>query len=212
MRRSVERCVLQSMLLLIAPAAFAQGDGSAQESPRSEPEVLIGRTARNGGWGAPVVQVSTIRDRAAVFLGGRGGWLLDGRLTLGGGAFGLVSSIPAPPAAGKPGENLDLRMGYGGAWIEYTFAPLRLLHVSVGTLLGGGSLSLAWHDGGSYGSGTRGFFVGEPAVLAELNLAEHVRLNLGAAYRWIPGAHLQGLSYSDLSGFSLVAAVKFGKF
>lgn len=54
--------------------------------------------------------------------------------------------------------------------------------------------------------------MGEPAVVAELNLAEHVRVNLGAAYRWIPGAHMAGLSYSDVAGFSVVAAVKFGKF
>jgi hypothetical protein len=46
-----------------------------------------------------------------------------------------------------PGEDLDLKMGYGGAWLEYTVSPVRLLHVSVGALVVGGSVSLAFRDG-----------------------------------------------------------------
>ncbi len=68
------------------------------------------------------------------------------------------------------------------------------------------------HDGGSYGSGSDDFFVAEPAVVAELNVATHVRANVGAAYRWIVGANMPGLSRSDVGGFSVVAALKFGKF
>lgn len=205
-----QSCMLA--LLLVCVPAGAQDTDAPRQSPEPEPEVLIPRTARNGGWGGPVVQISTLRDRAAVFVGGRGGWLLAGRLTLGGGGFGLANRIPAPAAAQRPGEELALQMGYGGAWLEYTFSPLRLLHVSVGTLIGGGGLSLAWRHGGSYGSGSDAFFVGEPAVTAELNLARSVRVNVGAAYRWTVGADMDGLSYSDVAGFSLVAGLKFGRF
>lgn len=204
------QCVL-ALALLSSPAA-ARGEGPPAQGPEPEPEVLIRRNARHGGWGAPVVHLSTVRDRAAVFVGGRGGWLIDGRFTIGGGGFGLASRIPAPPAVQGPGEDLDLQMGYGGGWLEYTFSPLRLVHVSVGTLVGGGSLSLNWHDGGSYGSRDDGFFVAEPAALAELNLASFVRANLGLAYRWVVGADMPGVSYSDVAGFSVVAALKFGKF
>lgn len=210
MSHQVEACVL-ALLLVVPPSALAQRAAEPQDGADPEPEVLIKRT-RHGGWGGPVVQLSTVRDRAAVFVGGRGGWLLDGKLTIGGGGFGLANRIPAPPAAQKPGEELDLEMGYGGGWLEYTFAPVRLVHVSVGALVGGGGLSLAWRHGGSYGSRSDSFFVTEPAVVAELNLARSIRLDLGAAYRWIVGADMVGLSRSDVSGFSLVAAVKFGRF
>ncbi len=203
--------LVASLLLLASPSALAQ-NAPPQGRPEPEPEVLLGGTGHNGGWGAPVVHVTTVRDRAAVFLGGRGGWLLDGRVTIGGGGFGLVTPVPAPPEAGKAGEDLDLAMAYGGAWIEYTFTPLRLLHVSLGTLVGGGGISLNWHGGGSYGSGSDGFFVMEPALVAELNLAKNMRVNVGAAYRWIVGAQMPGLSYSDVAGFSLVVAMKFGRF
>jgi hypothetical protein len=212
MTRLLRRCV-PLMLLLAAPGALAQGGPPpAQAPPQQEPEVLIPRGARHGGWGAPVVHVSTLRGEAAVFVGGRGGWLLDGRVTIGGGGFGLVNDVPAPPEVEGPGEDLDLEMGYGGLWLEYTFAPAELVHVSVGTLVGGGGLSLVWHGGGSYGSQSEGFFVAEPTVVVELNVADFVRADLGAAYRWVAGVDMPGLSYSDVAGFSVVAALKFGSF
>jgi hypothetical protein len=211
-------CCLAAALAASAPARAhgaappAEPSGAPAQPAEAEPEVLIPKSARHGWWGAPVVQVSTVRDRAAVFVGGRGGWLLGGRLTLGGGGFGLATRIPAPRGAGRSGENLDLGMGYGGGWLEYTFSPSRLVHVSVGTLVGGGALSLEWHDGGSYDGGGDGFFVAEPAVLAELNVAGSVRLDVGAAYRRVFGASVAGLSNSDVSGVSAVLAVKFGRF
>ncbi len=109
--------LVASLLLLAPPSALAQ-NAPPQGRPEPEPEVLLGGTGHNGGWGAPVVHVTTVRDRAAVFLGGRGGWLLDGRVTIGGGGFGLVTPVPAPPEAGKAGEDLDLAMAYGGAWMS----------------------------------------------------------------------------------------------
>lgn len=211
MRRLIECCVLLPLLVLSSPA-LAQGADAPKDTQEAEPEVLIKKTARHGGWGGPVVHISTVRDRAAVFLGGRGGWLLDGRFTIGGGGFGLTNRIPAPPAVEGPGEDLELKMGYGGAWLEYTASPVRLLHVSVGALVGGGSVSLAFRDGGSYGSRSDDFFITEPAIVGELNLARAVRLDLGVAYRWIVGADMDGLSYSDVAGFSAVAMLKFGKF
>lgn len=209
MSHAIERCALALMMVMPSPLLAQQAEPAAQEP---EPEVLIPRGARHGGWGAPVVQISTVRDRTATFVGGRGGWLLDGRLTIGGGGFGLVSRIPAPPEARPAGEDLDLQMGYGGGWLEYTLSPLRLLHLSFGALIGGGSVSLTWHDGGSYGSGSDGFFVAEPVAAAELNLTRFARLDVGVAYRWIVGADMKGLSNSDLAGFSVLAAMKFGKF
>jgi hypothetical protein len=186
---------------------------AADPPPSSEePEVLLPRGARHGGWGGPAVTVTTVRDRGAVFLGARGGWLIDGRFTLGGAGFGMVNRIPAPDAAEPAGRELELEMGYGGAWLEYTFAPLRLLHVSFGVLVGGGGLTLVVPDGGSYDGDGDAFFALEPAVTAELNLATFMRLDLGASYRWISGIDTPGLSGTDLSAPAAIAVLKFGKF
>ena len=94
-------------------------------------------------------------------------------------------------------------MGYDGPWLEYTARPVRLVHVSFGVLVGGGGVTLAFHDGGSSGSGEDGCFVTEPAIVGELNLTKSIRLDLGAAYRWIGGVDMPGLSYSDVAGFSV---------
>jgi hypothetical protein len=212
----MNRVVRWSLWALLALAARSPALAQAPEPPRqpaeAEPEVLIPGSARHGGWGGPIVQLSTVRNRGAVFVGGRGGWLVDGRFTLGGAGFGLANRVSAPPAVERPGEELDLDMGYGGLWLEYTARPVRLLHVSFGALVGGGGLSLRWHDGGSYGSRSEAFFVTEPAVVAELNLARSVRLDLGAAYRFVVGVDMPGMSFSDVSGPSVVVAMKFGKF
>jgi hypothetical protein len=203
---------LRSFALAVAVAIPAvAGGGEPSNEPGAKPEVLVEAT-RHGGWGAPVLHATTLRGRPALFVGGRGGWLIDGRLTIGGGGLGLASRIPAPAAVHRPGESLDLEMGYGGAWVEYTFAPLRLVHVSLGALVGGGELSLRFRDGGALGSRKDAFFVTEPVLLAELNVTPWARVDVGGAYRWIVGADMAGLSYGDVAGPSVLAAVKFGKF
>ena len=210
MSRVVDCCVL-ALLLGVSSPAVAENADPPKETAEPEPEVLIEKTT-HGGWGGPVVQISTVRDRTAVFVGGRGGWLIDRRFTIGAGAFGLTNGILAPDAVQVPGQEVELKMGYGGAWLEYVLSPSRLVHVSLGTLVGGGGLSLAVRDGGDLGSGSDDFFVVEPAVIAELNLAKHVRANVGAAYRWMSGVDMDGLSTSDVAGFSVIVALKFGKF
>jgi hypothetical protein len=210
MIRWIMRWLLAVSLAVTSTAAA--GDPGPASTAASDPELLIPAGARHGGWGGPVVLVSTVRDRAALLVGGRGGWLIDGRFTIGGGGFGLANRIPAPAEVQGAGERLDLELGYGGGWLEYTFRPVRLVHVSVGALVGGGGVSLRFHRGGSEGSDTDAFFVVEPTVMAELNLARPVRAIVGVSYRVIAGADMPGLSYSDLSGPSAVFAVKFGSF
>lgn len=199
-------------LCLFAAPARADDPAPAADGRRQEAQVLVAPGAEHGGWGAPVVQVSTIRGRSAVLVGGRGGWLLDHRITIGGGGFGLASDIPAPAALQRPGSRYDLSFGYGGLWLEYTVQPLRLVHLSIGTLVAGGGLSLRHHGDGDVGDEDDAVFVLDPAVSAEVNLMKHVRAGIGAGYRWISGVQMAGVSNGDLRGFSFIAALKFGKF
>jgi hypothetical protein len=201
------------VLALVAAAALPSAPLAAEPAPgrATEAEVLVPEEARHGGWGGPVVQATTVRKAAAVLVGGRGGWLIDRRVTIGGGGYGLVTRIDAPPSATRPAGIDDLRMAYGGLWLEYTFAPLEVLHVSVGSLVGGGTLAVTRRQ--AYDVLDRdGFFALEPTTTVELNLASFVRVNVGVAYRWILGARMEGLPDSDVSGFGLLAALKLGKF
>jgi hypothetical protein len=102
-------------------------------------------------------------------------------------------------------------MGYGGLWLEYTFAPVEILHVSVGSLLGGGTLAVT-RSSATDVVDRDGFYAVEPSTTIELNLASFVRVNAGVTYRWVIGERMEGLADSDVSGFGLLAAVKIGKF
>jgi hypothetical protein len=208
MRRLLS-CLLAAFTLLPLVAA---GEEPAPSPARPEPEVLITDGHDHGGWGAPVVAVSRVRGCDAVFVGGRGGWLIDHRLTLGGGGFGLASGVPAPDVLQPTAGRYDLNVGYGGLWIEYGLAPLRVVHVSVGTLVGAGGVSL--RQGGSAVQGDRSSaaFALEPSVLVELNLVRFARVAVGASYRWLAGVRLAGLTTGDVSGLAFVASVKLGKF
>jgi hypothetical protein len=203
MNRTIARRLAWTLLLLGPPAAYAD---EAPAPPPADADVLIPPDAESGGWGAPVVHLSTVRNRAAVFLGGRGGWLIARRLTIGGSGSGLATRIPAPPALQTPGGDNDLQLGYGGLWVEYAVEPLRRIHMTFGTLIGGGGLTL--HNGTTLRDDQ--FFVVEPTAAVELNVARSVRADLGVAYRWIIGVRMPGVSQSDVSGVSLIAVVKFG--
>lgn len=201
-------------LVVLAGAAAARADEeSGRGRSEREPEVLVRPEARHGGWGAPVVTFSEVRDRDAVFVGGRGGWILDGRLTIGGGGFGLVNEIAAPQALQPAlGGTNDLEVGYGGLWLEYTILPLRLVHLTLGTLIGGGGISLVRRDGGDEGLDD-GFFVVEPVAALELNVARPVRADLAVTYRWVAGVDLGGaVGEDDLRAFGVSFLLKLGSF
>jgi hypothetical protein len=210
MARAIARHLASTLLLLASWTAYAdEPPAPPQPAQPEEAEVLIPPDAESGGWGAPIVQLSRVRDRAAVLAGGRGGWLIARRLTIGGGGCGLVTRIPAPPALQSAAGDNHLQLGYGGLWLEYAVQPLRFVHFTFGTLIGGGGLVL--QENGSTLRDDQ-FFVLEPTAAVELNVSRSVRADLGVAYRWIVGARMPGVSQADVSGVSLVAVVKFGTF
>jgi hypothetical protein len=57
-----------------------------------------------------------------------------------------------------------------------------------------------------------GFYVVEPGVNAELNVASYFRINLGGSYRFVTGAELQDIGNDDLSGPAATLTLKFGGF
>jgi hypothetical protein len=154
------------------------------------------------------VAVGSVNGHAAVFVGGRGAWLIAHRFAIGGGGMALVNDVEGPTLGGT---RHDVRMGHGGIWFESAFSPMRRVHLNAGVLVGVGSASLSVS-----GSGERveddAFFVVEPSLLAELNLGPSVRAQLGGTWRLVQGLELTGVSSSDLSGPTAVLVLKFGSF
>ncbi len=178
-------------------------------------ETLISGKASQGGYGGPVFTYSRILGKDALLFGGRGGWIANHHFVFGVGGFGLVTRIAAPEGAPDIGEPLRLDLAYGGLWMEYIILPEKLVHASIGALIGGGVSGYSrqerrFRDERSVEDDV--IFAAEPVLSLEVNVLSFVRVSVGASYRYIGSVDLSGLREKDLSGFSGSLMLKFGKF
>ncbi len=202
---------------LIIPMLFFAFTGF-DHAQAQEIQTLFGGRVAHGGFGGPVVKFSNVRGDPGVWVGGRGGWIInfegDHSLSLGGGGYGLVSShpVPDPDAAGWPGaEDLRARMGYGGFEVEYTNRSYRLVHWSASTLVGAGSVAIE-RGNIPLTADEPSFFVLEPGLHAALNVTSFLRLHAGASYRLTRGVDRAGFNDRDFSGVNGMFTLKFGWF
>jgi hypothetical protein len=169
----------------------------------------------HGGFGGPVVKFTSINGQMAVLVGGRGGWIINHSLVIGGGGYGLANEV-------KGNENYFnskylLNFGYGGFELEYIIEPNKAVHGSIYLLLGGGAINQRnpidnnWNDL-SWDEKSDVFFVAEPAANVELNIIRFMRIDLGVGYRFISGVDKYNVTDANLSGVSAVLTFKFGKF
>lgn len=206
---------LKSFLSIVTALIIFAGQSFSQE------ETLLGSgEISNGGFGGPVVKYVQIKGEPGVLVGGRGGWIINHSLILGGGGYGLVNDIKSGNPPYYDGGNLYntyLNFGYGGAELEYIFQSDELLHFSVYTLIGGGSISYRNrlfnedNDGG-WDSPKDDFFIVEPAINAELNVVSFMRIDAGLSYRFVAGVNYDNLKNSDFAGPSAILTFKFGNF
>ncbi len=186
---------MKRMLICAVCLAFA-APALAQE------ETLLDDRFESGGFGGPVVKFSEVADAFAVFAGGRGGWIINHTLVIGGGGYGLANDIDLD---GVPFLGRDVEFGYGGLELEYINSSDELLHFTIYLLIGGGGLTTNLTDGETV-------FVLEPAANVEFNITTYFRLNLGAGYRLVAGVDTPELEDNDLSALNGVVTLKFGSF
>ena len=172
----------------------------------------------SGGFGGPVLKYTEFNSTGAMIVGGRGGWIINHSFILGGGGYGLTTQVPVDVLEGdiiiKDAD--DLYIMYGGFEMEYIFRPLKAIHLSIYTLIGGGSIGYRSefqdnYNGCNYNMG-KSFFIAEPAVNLELNVTTFFHLAFGASYRYTNGANYKLIKDDDIRGFSGVVTFKFGKF
>jgi hypothetical protein len=170
-----------------------------------------------GGFGGPVFKYTNINKQNAILIGGRGGWIIDHSLVLGGGGYGVINEIDAPVNALPLEGPLDIEFGYIGFEFEYIFNPSSLYHISIYALVGGGATNFVKDVGSVFSSNeqageTAFMFVLEPAVNAELNMTEWFRMCAGISYRMTLGADQEMLDDGDFSGINGTLTFKFGTF
>ncbi len=167
---------------------------------------LVGRSFRHGFFVGPVAKFTQVNGESGFVAGGRGAWIINGNYMLGLGAYGLTHNIKANRVSS--GVRPDMTMKYGGVELEYVIDPEGLIHFSVYTLLGMGSVEFDYANV----DGDDNFFVVEPAVNVLVNLTTFSRIGLGVGYRIASGVDLDGLEDSDLGGFAATLTLKLGVF
>lgn len=182
-----------------------------------EEETLFKGDFEKGGFGGPVVKFISINGQGAAMIGGRGGWIINHSLVLGGGGYGVFTEVDAPAGVLPLEGPLDIEFGYGGFEVEYIIHPKSLLHFSIYNFIGGGATNFVKDVGPVTESNeqvgeTDFMFVWEPAVNAELNVTTWFRLNAGVSYRLVTGISQEGLENRDFCGMAATVTFKFGKF
>ena len=194
-------------------AAFLWDDKDESETLFGDGEIT------HGGYGAVELKTTQIQGELGLLVGGRGGWIINSSLSLGGGGYGLVTTHSINDYKPPFDTTAYLRVGYGGAFIEYINNSNKLIHFTVNTLIGAGGASYtkSYHDGMNWNDGgwayeSTPFFVVEPGATIDLNVAKFFRISLGASYRFVSGVELSKTLNKDIAGPSANLTFKFGKF
>jgi hypothetical protein len=203
-------------ILLAACFIFVSSQAFADEA------TLVSGESAHGGFGGPVFKVSMLNGETAFFTGGRGGWLIDHVVFIGGGGYGQTVDIKAPAGAvayfAEEANNSELKLSieYGGLYLGYINDWEKLLHYSFNALIGSGKVS--YRDTGWKGYREDHFyrqdeiFVFEPGIDVELNITKRLRFTAGVSYLYVGGLKLYGLNESEISGPGASCMIKFGAF
>jgi hypothetical protein len=200
MMNAIKTLGLFAALLLLTVPAFSQ------------PATLFDGDIHSGGFGGLELRLTQLNDQTGLLVGGGGAWVVNNSFYLGGAGYGLVNDVNT---LGLGPDTTRIDFGYGGGLVGYMFASDNLVHVGVQTLVGAGGVGYRMHgDRESFSSVNDGdgFFVLEPGVVGELNIAKNIRLDLSAGYRFINGIETPGMSDRKLSGPSASMMIKFGSF
>jgi hypothetical protein len=212
---------ISGILLLISTASLlAQSDSTQPVAPDPTKTLITSDNFTSGGFGGLVLKAGSMDGALGIFVGGRGGWVINRTFVVGGGGYGWANSMHM---TGYPTNARDTNatFGYGGLELEYLINSSEIVHGTVMMLIGAGGFSViersdsdenAWYGGRTLYSTTT--FVIEPAANVELNILRWLRLGVGAGYRVVTGidANINGRVYDNTtaSGFFGVATIKFG--
>lgn len=165
-----------------------------------------------------------------VFLPGLSmGIILDHHWTIGmtgsilGNPYGLYFNNVYFDSLSKENKGAHLVGGYGGLLLEYTLFPKSTVHVSFPLMIGlgymgwynsdydGGTVSFPFNQNYHIVAGDS-FFVVEPGVKLELNLAKILRMGIGISYRYTPDFDLKSVSPDLINQFTARLSLRLGKF
>ncbi len=140
--------------------------------------------------------------------GGRGAWIINHMLTVGGGGYALTNDIEVTDDFMD--SDPKLLFEYGGFELGLILASDKMMHFSVNSLIGTGRIG--YRSGDRDESVNEKFFIVEPSANLILNMVKWFRIGLGASYRYVNGVEDFTIKDAELSGLAAVITFKFGSF
>lgn len=198
----MKKHTLLTLFLLILTALSAQ----AQEE--DEPQVLFSEIDQVSGFGGPLFQFGSINGETTFYTGGGGAVLLNRRFWLGGYGMGMTSKASFINPADV---RFDVDFGHGGFWLGYIFAPNKVVHLNLQTMIGWGGASYQNTRTG-FDTDEDGVFVLTPQLEVELNLTNWMRVGVGGGYQIVSGLDLPDMKSDFLDTPMGMLSFKFGWF
>lgn len=155
-------------------------DTTETSSQWKQKTIFNPKEAERGGYGALSLKYGTIENSNTTYVGGRGGWIINHKLALGFGGYGLFGESQELIA--------DLEYNYTGAYggfiVEPIFFSNKVIHLSMPIMLGGGWVGRLQKVDSNYEVMYFDlvFLVVEPGLEIDFNLTENFRIAVGAYY------------------------------
>lgn len=198
-------------VLFTSAQLYAQ-DATTRKSP-------FGAKVHHSGYAALTTNYSKFNGDDALFVGAYGGWMLNHKLMLGLGGQYLVTQHDGFGINTETNKRNELKMGYGGLMVEYTFFENKIVHATANSLFGFGVVTNGSHGGYDPETGESwrssdesGFLAFHPSVNVELSVTKWFRVSAGGGYRLITSADIQHVSNADMSSPTANVTLKFGLF
>lgn len=207
------------VFLALCMVAFTTQSYSQIDSTKKTDEIKTlfqHKKGSNGGYASLWAGYSQIDHKDGFSFGVNAAWLIGHSIGIGIAGTGFSNDYYFGHTHGSNVKSL--MGGYGGFFIEPVVVPKYPVHVSFPVLLGAGYAasmkSYYWSDWSSdyYMEEGAVFFVAEPGIDIELNLVKHLRLGVGAKYRFTLGEEMESYSKHALDGYTISLSLKFGKF
>ncbi len=185
----MKRIILTSAIVLSVILLKAQDEKPTQYIFGSK-----GKTTING-FGAPIVEFSSIGGTLAVSSGGGGAVLFNQTFYVGAYGMGLTTQLDVEGLVIMQSNGdivsypaMRTVFGHGGFWLGYIHNRKEALHWGVSTKIGWGTIGLtdAEFDNNSHNKvGLDQVFVITPQIEMEMNITRWFKVNIGAGYRFV---------------------------
>ncbi|MFW6371492.1 MAG: hypothetical protein ACOC10_09855 [Bacteroidota bacterium] len=206
-------------LLLLFFTAVTVLSVKGQEVKQQEIQTLFSNQKSLGFYGSFSLGYSRIDGKDALVSGGRLGMIFNHSTAVGLAGYGFMNNLENYQWSDNNVLQYSLGGGYGGIFIEPIIGGLNPVHIAFPVMFGLGGIARLRNYGQGYWEypyfdtpESDLFFIIEPAVELEANLARFFRTAVTISYRLTTDVELFDVTPDVLRGLHFGLVFKFGKF